>query len=111
MKNYVTDGETVTVPAPYDVASGAGALVGALFGVAQNAAADGEDVVLVTKGVFELVKSDSQEWTLGTKVYWDDTNKRCTTAASGNKLIGVATQAIGDTAEETLGHVRLGIVA
>ncbi len=34
MKNYVQKGETLTLAAPYAVSSGAGALVGAIFGVA-----------------------------------------------------------------------------
>ena len=111
MKNYVSSGETVTFPAPYDVASGGGALVGSLFGVAQNAAISGDPVVLVPTGVFKLPKAASQAWTLGAKVYWDDTNKRCTTVATGNTLVGTAHSVVGGTADETLGEVRLGIVA
>ncbi|WP_376800193.1 capsid cement protein [Candidatus Raskinella chloraquaticus] len=33
-------------------------------------------------------------WTVGTLVYWDDTNKRCTTVATANLLIGVAAAAV-----------------
>jgi hypothetical protein len=36
---------------------------------------------------------------------------RCTTASSGNTLIGVAVLAVGSGAGETTGRVRLGIVA
>jgi hypothetical protein len=37
-------------------------------------------------------------------VYWDNTNKRCTSTASGNTLIGVATvvKASGATTVTTL---------
>ena len=111
MKNYVDNGDTVTLAAPAAVSSGDGVLAGSLFGVAQNDAASGATVVIVTKGVFDLTKVGSQAWTLGVKVYWDAGNSRCTTVATSNTLIGVATQAVGSGAGETTGRVRLGNVA
>lgn len=108
MKNFIQTGDVVSVPAPYDVASGAGALVGALFGVAGFTAVSGASVELHCKGVFDLVKVGSQAWTVGALIYWDDTNKRCTTASSGNTLIGKAVAAVGSGAGETVGRVRLG---
>lgn len=111
MKNYVDSGDTVTLTAPAAVASGAGVLIGSLFGVAQNAAENGASLVIVTKGVFDLTKVGSQAWTVGAKVYWDAGNARCTTVASGNTLIGVATEAVGNGAGDTTGRVRLGTVA
>ena len=90
MKNYVQDGEVVALPAPYDVASGGGFLVGSLFAVAVNAAASGATVQGMTRGVISLSKTSAQAWTIGAKVYWDNTAKEVTTTASGNTLIGVA---------------------
>lgn len=107
MKNYVDSGQTVTVAAPYDVASGAGALVGTLFGVAQATAASAATVVLVARGTFDLAKAGSQAWTVGAAIYWDNTNKYCTTTSSGNTLIGKAVAAVGSGAGETTGRVRL----
>lgn len=107
MKNYVQPGQTLTVAAPYAVASGAGVLVGSLFGVASTAVGSGADVEIVTEGVFDLPKVGSQAWSVGARVYWDDTNKHCTTTASTNKLIGVAVAAVGSGAGETTGRVRL----
>lgn len=111
MKTYVDSGKTVTLTAPAAVTSGAGILVGSLFGVAQNDAENGGDLVIVTQGTFDLVKVGSQAWTVGAKVYWDSANSRCTTSASGNTLIGVATEVVGSGASLTTGRVRLGIVA
>lgn len=111
MKNYVDNGDTVTLAAPAAVSSGGGVLSGSLFGVAQNDAANGATVVIVTKGIFDLTKVGSQAWAVGAKVYWDNTNKRCTTVATDNTLIGVATEAVGNGAGDTTGRVRLGIVA
>lgn len=107
MKTYVQEGNIITVPAPYAVASGAGALVGTLFGVAQTAAASGEQVPLVVRGVFTLAKAASQAWTVGAAIYWDNTAKVCTTTSSGNTLIGKATAAVANGTGDVLGDVLL----
>ncbi len=91
MKNFVQDGDLVTLAAPYIVASGAGALVGSLFGVATHDAASGADVTLALGGVYNLAKVSAQAWTVGAKVYWDNAAKNVTTTASGNTYIGFAT--------------------
>ncbi len=111
MKNFIQPGHTVTFAAPYDRSSGQGALIGTIFGVAQNDVLSGVDCPFCVEGVFELVKVGSQAWTEGAKIYWDNTNKYCTTTAMSNTLIGVCTKAVGSGAGETLGRVRLGIVA
>lgn len=95
MKTYVQDGHQVTVAAPYAVSSGGGALVGSLFGIAMSDAASGADVVLQTSGVVTHAKTSAQAWTVGARIYWDDSAKVMTTAAASgaNKLVGVATAA------------------
>lgn len=108
MKNYVQDGDVVRVTAPATVASGAGVLVGALFGVAVHDAASGAEVEIATSGVYDLVKAGSQAWTVGAAIYWDNTAKNCTTTVGSNTLIGKAIQAVGSGAGETTGRVRLG---
>ena len=107
MKNYVSDGENITVAAPAALNSGDGVLVGSLFGVASSTVASGAQVAIVVEGVFTLPKAASQAWTVGAKVYWDATNNRCTTVATGNTLIGVATAAVAGGAGDTTGTVRL----
>src|SRR5690242_15868780 len=111
MKNFVQAGDTITVPAPYDRSSGQGAKVGQIFGVCTGHALSGADVALKTSGVFDLTKAGSQAWTVGALVYWDDTNKRCTTVATGNLLIGAAVAAVDNAAGSTTGRVRLNGVA
>jgi predicted RecA/RadA family phage recombinase len=107
VKNFVQEGDRITVAAPYAVLSGAGALVGALFGIAQTDAASGASVPLQTTGVVTHTKIGSQAWTVGLRVYWDDTNKRMTSVSSGNTLVGVATAAVAGGAGDTIGTVRL----
>ena len=107
MKNYVQPGNTLTLTAPYPVTSGHGLLVGSIFGVAAGDAASGATVEAALTGVFDLTKIGSQAWTVGAKIYWDDTNKRCTTVATDNTLIGVAVDAVAGGAGDTIGRVRL----
>ncbi|WP_323006540.1 DUF2190 family protein [Pseudorhodobacter sp.] len=105
MKNFVSVGDTLTITAGADIASGAGVLVGSLFGVAAGAIANGAQGVINLTGVYDLPKVGSQAWTVGALIYWNGT--ACTNVASTNKLIGVAVQAVGSGAGETTGRVRL----
>ena len=84
MRNFVQPGDTLTLIAPYAVASGAGLLVGSLFGVAKHDAAIGAPVETKRTGVIDLAKATGEAWTQGAKLYWDNTNKRLTTTAGGN---------------------------
>ena len=108
MINYTGKGDTLTVAAPYDVASGAFALVGAgIFGEAVKAALSGAPVVLVRAGNFTGVpKATGAAWVIGDVLYWDDSAKAFTKTSSGNKRVGVAlsAQASGDTT----GDVNVG---
>ncbi len=111
MKNYIQPGEVIEFAAPYDRLSGQGALIGTIFGVATIDVLSGVRAPFELEGVFELAKADSQAWTEGAKIYWDNTNKVCTTTSMSNTLIGVASEAVASTAGLVLGRVRLGIVA
>lgn len=105
MKNYVQKGDVLAVAAPAALESGSGVLVGSLFGVAATAAAQGQEVELVTVGVFDLAKASGEAWAVGAKVYWDDTAKNTTTVDVGNTLVGAAIQVAGSAS--TVGRVRL----
>lgn len=105
-KNFIQEGENMTVPAPYDVVSGAGAKVGVLFGVAAFTALSGVDVVISTEGVWSLAKVSAQAWTVGAALYWDDSAKLVTTATTtGNLHIGCAAAAAANPS--ATGLVRL----
>lgn len=99
MKTFVQPGDILPITAPADVASGVGVLVGSLFGVTVHSALSGAQVEVATRGVHTLAKATGAAWTQGARIYWDDTNKNCTTTAASNKLIGVAAAAAasGDT--------------
>lgn len=97
MKNFVQSGEVVTVTAPYAVTSGQGVLVGSLFGVAACDAANGASVEIATEGVFDIAALTADTGTQGTKMYWDNTNKRLTTTLTSNTLVGCLTVAKAGT--------------
>lgn len=89
MKNFIMEGDVLTLTAPYTVASGAGAKIGALFGVAVKDITSGATGAFQTCGVFDLAK-DTSVFSAGDKVWWDDTNKCATSTAAGNMRIGRA---------------------
>ena len=90
MKNHVQCGDNLTLPAPYDVSSGDGVLVGAIFGVAACDALTGADVDIVTREVFTLDKVAGDDFSIGEAAYWDNAAKLVTVTAAGNTRIGVA---------------------
>lgn len=92
MKNYVQQGDVLTLTAPYTVTSGAGALVGGIFGVATGDVANAAEGEFVIRGVYDIAKA-SGAVAVGDELYWDNTAKVVTTVPTGNTPIGFATQA------------------
>ena len=110
MKNFHSPGHLWKLAAPSDVTSGQGIQVGQRFGVVQNDALTGEDVVLALEGHFRLPKAAPQTWsTLGALVYWDAGNDELTTTASGSLLVGTVAEAAASA--DTEGVVRVDGVA
>jgi predicted RecA/RadA family phage recombinase len=95
MRNFIQPGDSLAVAVPYagGVTSGQGVLVGALFGVAAVDAAQNAVIEAATQGVFDLTKEPALAISAGARVFWDNTNRRVTTTATGNFCIGLATQA------------------
>ncbi|MTH57646.1 DUF2190 family protein [Paracoccus litorisediminis] len=105
MKNFIQPGQQISVPAPAAVVSGQGVLVGSLFGVAVHDAASVASVEISLRGAYRMTKAAGSAWTVGARLYWDDTAKAVTATASTNKLIGVAIEAADSAA--TSGAVLL----
>ena len=91
MRNFVQRGDTLTIPAPAIVASGGVVIAGSIIGVANGAAAVGEDVDVDVTGVFNLRKVSALAIAVGDKVYFDSATSLVTKTASGNTYLGVAT--------------------
>lgn len=102
--NYVQDGRIIDLVAPAAVASGEGALVGALFGIAISDLANGEEGPFGVAGVYSPKKKAATAMTLGAKAYWDNAAKEVTPTVGSNTLIGFCTKAAlaADTTVEVL---------
>lgn len=105
-RNFIQPGDTITMTAPYAVASGGGVLVGAVFGVALHDAAQGAPLEAKRAGVFDMPKAAGQAWVADTtKLYWDNAAKNLTSTATGNTLVGVARQ--NQASADVIGRVLL----
>lgn len=99
MRNFVQNGDVLTVTAPYNVTSGSGVLVGKLFGIACFDAASGDEVEIKRVGVYDHAKTAGQAWTVGADLYWDDANKVFTTTATSNTLVAKAVLAAANPSD------------
>jgi len=106
MKNYIQPGNIITVTAPAGgITSGAGLLVGNLFGIATADAAAGADLEMVTVGVFDLPKEETAVFAAGDPVSWNATNAEVVAPVSGMIPIGIAITPAANG--ETTARVRL----
>lgn len=99
-KNFVQPGRTLTLTAPSGgVVAGLGYVIGGLFVVAQNTAAQGQPFEGMTEGVFEMKKAthaSTKAFTEGEAIFWDNgSNKRWDKTGSG---LFPAGRAVADTA-------------
>ncbi|WP_135468534.1 DUF2190 family protein [Crenalkalicoccus roseus] len=87
------DARSIPMLVPYadGILAGQGLLVGAFFGVAASDAAQNTLVECETRGEFEFPKEPALAITQGARVFWDNTNRRITTTASGNFQVGLCT--------------------
>jgi predicted RecA/RadA family phage recombinase len=108
MKNFVQEGEVISVIAPATVVSGAGVLVGSIFGVAINDALSGAPVNIGIRGVYTLPKVGAETWTAGQIVYWSGT--QVTNVASTNKIIGATPLAVASSVTTATVLLNQGVV-
>jgi predicted RecA/RadA family phage recombinase len=64
-----------------------------LVGVTVRPLAAGEVGSIAVDGVFDFTKNTGVAFTVGTILYWDDTNNVVTTTSAGNKSIGKVVRA------------------
>jgi predicted RecA/RadA family phage recombinase len=107
MKNFIQHGDIISVTAPADVVSGAGVLVGQLFGVATKNALSGAQVEIKTEGVVALPKATGAI-NEGVRVFWDNSAKNVTTTATSNNCIGWAVGPGNYQSGATIINVKLG---
>lgn len=92
---YVMSGTVIDYVASSPVTSGQVLLIGTRIGVALTAIASGATGAVQVLGIFTIAKLSTDVVAAGALLYWDNTNSRLTTTASGNTLAGYATAAAG----------------
>lgn len=95
--NYIVSGDVLdyTNTTGSALASGAMVLIGARVGVVLTNIANGATGAARMRGIFSVAKLSTDTPAQGALLYWDNTNKRLTTTASGNTLAGYAAKAAG----------------
>ncbi len=96
MKNFIQLGDVLDHTPAGAVTSGAVVVIGVRVGIAVANIAAGETGALRVKGVVELAKLGTDVVAQGALLYWDATNSRLTTTASGNVLAGYAAKPAGN---------------
>ena len=108
MKNFVQEGDTLTLAPGADVASGIGFLFGAaLFGVATKAATNGVASTFQVIGVVEIGKTSALAISVGDRLFWDSTNKVVNKTTTAQQCVGVAVEAAANpspTVKMRIGH-------
>lgn len=112
--NFVQPGSTITMTAPSGgVVAGKLYIINNTACVALTTAAQGAAFEAAIDGVWDLPKAPSQAWIEGARIMWDNTaNQRASNATTAGFFpIGIAVDAVGSGAGETVGRVRLNGVA
>lgn len=108
MKNYIQEGESLTLTPAAAVASGVGYLFGAaLFGVAKANVAANAAGEFLTEGVVEIGKTSALAIAVGDRVFWDATNSVVNKTTTAQQCVGVAVEAAANpssTVKIKLGH-------
>lgn len=101
MKNYLSDGDQITVTAPSGgTTSGTPIVLGSLFGVPAATVDEGDLVALSLEGTFRLPKKGTTVFAAGAKVSWDSANGYCDEPGTGLYPVGAAIEAAGAGATE-----------
>jgi predicted RecA/RadA family phage recombinase len=105
MKNYIQESRMITLAAPAGgLTSGAGVIIGNLFGIGSRTALVGERVAISTEGVYELPKLASAVIAAGARVSWDDAAKQINVPAVGRFPVGTAIEAAGNDVARVRGR-------
>lgn len=108
--NYHQSAESIDHTPTSDIAAGTCVLLGTIVAFFERAVLANELGTGKVAGVIKYTKAASQAWTIGAKVYWDDTAKEFTTTAGGNTLCGIAWAPAASGAGLVTGYVLLNSV-
>jgi predicted RecA/RadA family phage recombinase len=111
MQNYIQKGDTLSLLAPYAVASGAGAKIGSFFGIACGTYASGAEAEFATRGVFDIAKTSALAVSVGDLLYWNDTTKVLTKTTSDFGPVAVAVEAAANPSSTVRARIINGFSA
>ncbi len=87
MDNFISEGDALTVTAPFTASAGTLVHVGNIVGVAASDAASADHVVLETKGIFTLTHAvTNTAAAIGDFAYYDTTNKAISSTTTYPKV-------------------------
>lgn len=91
MKNYIQEGDTLTLTPAAAVASGVGYLFGtSLFGVATGDVVISTAGEFQTEGVVEIAKTSALAITAGDRLFWDPAGKVVNKTLAAQQCVGIA---------------------
>jgi len=90
---FIQEGHYIDHTPVSALASGDVVVQGDLVGVTVRPLAAGEVGSIAVDGVFDFTKNTGVAFTVGSILYWDDTNNVVTTTSAGNKSIGKVVRA------------------
>lgn len=103
MRNYVQDGEVLTLTPTSAVASGAGFMFGAgLFGVATGAVAANTPGEFITEGVVEIAKTSALAIAVGDRLFWNAAGGVVNTTSASQVCVGIAVAAAANPSPTVL---------
>ena len=102
---FIQEGKYIDHTPVGALASGDVVVQGDLVGVTLRPIAAGELGSLAVDCVFDFTKKTGVAYTVGTILYWDDTNNVVTTTSAGNKSIGKVVRAAASA--DTTVRIRL----
>jgi len=90
---FVCDGLYIDYTPTVAVAAGDVIVQGDLVGVACRPLAANEPGAIAVTGVYDFNEATNVAYTIGTILFWDDTNNIVTLTATGNKQLGKVVRA------------------
>lgn len=91
MTEFVQHGDAIDYTPTIDTPAGTVIVQGDLVGVTKHIIKANTLGSVTVNGVFDFPKDTATAMTAGAKVYWDAANSKAVLTATGNKLIGKAT--------------------
>ncbi len=96
----ITEGDVVVLE---------GTVGGSIIGIATHPIEANQLGQLAVAGTFRLVAASSQTFSIGERLYWDESAEECTTTATGNVRIGTAVEAKASGTTRCLVRVTNGL--